>query len=58
MQKKHIQLHACMRRVTAIENSSANSELLLIYMNVSFKLQLAIIGIAYWPKSRLILEWV
>ena len=44
--------------LTAIENSSANSELLLIYMNVSFKLQLAIIRIAYWPKSRLILEWV
>ena len=33
------------------------SELLLIYMNVPFKLQLAIEGVAYWPKNQLFLEW-
>ena len=42
IQRKHIKLHACRSRVTAVKNSNAMSELLLIYMIASFKLQLAI----------------
>ena len=50
--KKHIQLHACRSRATAIKNSNEMSELLLNCTNASLKYMLAIKGIDCWSRSR------
>ena len=42
LQKKHIYLYACRSRGATVENLSGKSELLLIYMIASVKLQLTI----------------
>ena len=54
MQKKHIQLHTCRSRATAVKNSNEMSELLLNCTNASFKYILAITGIAgsSWSGHR------